>query len=133
MLKNITPYVLTHPWERAPADLEEVLRRFALQPPTQLAPHSAGWLPVTPAGQFVCAFDGLLLICAGFERKVVPASTVRRLTDARADEQQAAKGFKPGRKARALIKDQVLAELLASAVTTLTTIRVLIDPAPASA
>lgn len=127
MLKNLTLYKIEGEWKHTPGSLEEVLRKNALVPPSKLSPSSRGWLPVGPAGEYVYGTEMQLIFNAGIETKVVPPSTLRREVEAKCQEISQRTGFKPGKKQKREIKDQVMTELLAKAMTKLSETRVWVD------
>lgn len=127
MLKNLTLYKLDGEFGYTPGKLEEILMQHRLVAPSALQSSSRGWVPVGPGGEFVFSTEKQMLFCAGIETKVIPSSALRRAIKAEADNLEKVQGFKPGRKQLRDLKDKVLSELLAKAMTKLDETRVWID------
>lgn len=127
MLKNLTLYKIEGEWKHTAGSLEEVLRQHALTPPSKLSPSSRGWLPVGPSGEYVYATELQMIFNAGIETKVVPPSTLKREVEAKCKEVEVRMGHPCGKKQKREIKDQVLTELLAKAMTKLSETKVWVD------
>lgn len=127
MLKNLTLYKIEGDWKHTPGDLEEILRKYALTPPSKLSPSSRGWMPVGPSGEYVFSTESQMIFNAGIETKVIPPSTLRREVQAKCDEVEQRMGFKVGKKQKREIKEQVTIELLAKAMTKLSETKVWVD------
>jgi len=111
------------------ADLHEALKSHAFQPCGPQDAVSAGW--VSPAGHS----DGLVhaiglhyLITMQVESKVLPSSVILAKTNAMIAEIENERGMRPGRKERAVIKEQAIATLLQVAFSTYTRVTAWISP-----
>ncbi len=126
--KNLLPYRLAAPWTLAPGALEEQLANRPLLPCSGLSAQSQGWVSPRDDGALVCSQGKQMLIALGVETKILPASVVKEEAEARAAEQEARMGFKPGRKQMRELKEQITAELLPKAFAKRQITRAWINP-----
>jgi recombination associated protein RdgC len=88
-----------------------------------------GWVPPRGEdGELVFSIARQQLIALGVEQKLLPASVVRQYAQAKLEQIEAAQGYKPGRKQRREITDQVETELLPRAFVKRGLTYVWIDP-----
>lgn len=130
MFKNLTVYRLG-PLNAPTLDQVETglaAARFTPCAPTQA--QSAGW--VEPRGvahaPLVESIGGQWLMAYRVERRMVPASVVKRRVEEFAAKIEHDTGRKPGRRETKELKEQALHELLPMAFTKLAEVRVWLDP-----
>ena len=126
--KNLLVYRLESEWTLSPGGLEAELARHPLQACSALSLQSNGWVNATPEGAMVGNTDHHLLIALGIEKKLLPGSVVKSLTEDKVAEFERSRGFKPGRKAIAQLKEQATTELLPRAFVQRRAMRAWIDP-----
>lgn len=127
MFKNLIVFQLIK-WEETPESLEAKLAINALQPCGGLDIQTSGWLPPkAEGGPFVHQCGKHLLICLGFQKKLLPASVVNQFTKAAAAKIEEREGYKPGRKQMKEIKEAVIDELLPRAFVIRSRINAWID------
>jgi recombination associated protein RdgC len=127
--KNLVVYRLPADWPVAPAELEEKLAQRSLQPCGAFDMQSRGWVHSSPAERFVHTTHGQHLIALGVEQKLLPGSIVRQVAGERAKTIEEQQGFPVGRRQMREIKERVLEELRARALSRRRTTRAWIDPA----
>jgi recombination associated protein RdgC len=115
--KNLVVYRLPAEWSVAPAELEEKLAQRALQPCGSFDMQSRGWVHASAAERFVHTTHGQHLIALGVEQKLLPASIVRQVAVDRAKVIEEQQGFPVGRRQMRELKERVLEELRARALT----------------
>ena len=126
--KNLVVYRLPADWSVAPAELEEKLAQRALQPCGSFDMQSRGWVHASAAERFVHTTHGQHLLALGVEQKLLPASIVRQVAADRAKVIEQQQGFPVGRRQMRELKERVLEELRARALTRRRTTRAWIDP-----
>ncbi|GAP34484.1 recombination-associated protein RdgC [Piscinibacter sakaiensis] len=130
MLKNLIVYRIGPGWLPDREALATALEagRFVPCAPTQ--PASVGWVP--PRGEahgaLVEVVDGQWLLRLQTERKLLPASVVRRRVEERAAQIERSTGRKPGKREQRTLKDEVQLELLPLAFSREAALAVWIDP-----
>ncbi len=109
--------------------LDAALTRRRLCAPGSQDTESRGW--VSPGGDGAMVFEaaGFWLIELGIESKVLPSAVVRREADARAALIAEEQGYRPGRKQMKDLREQVMQELLPTALVRPSSIRAWISPA----
>jgi recombination associated protein RdgC len=127
--KNLVVYRLPADWSVAPAELEEKLAQRALQPCGSFDMQSRGWVHASAAERFVHTTHSQHLIALGVEQKLLPSSIVRQVAADRAKVIEQQQGFPVGRRQMRELKERVLEELRARALTRRRTTRAWIDPA----
>jgi recombination associated protein RdgC len=127
--KNLVVYRLPADWSVAPAELEEKLAQCSLQPCGAFDMQSRGWVHSSLAQRFVHTTHGQHLIALGVEQKLLPASIVRQVAADRAKVVEEQQGFPVGRRQMREIKERVLEELRARALSHRRVTRAWIDPA----
>ena len=115
--KNLVVYRLPADWSVAPAELEEKLAQRALQPCGSFDMQSRGWVHASAAERFVHTTHGQHLLALGVEQKLLPASIVRQVAADRAKVIEQQQGFPVGRRQMRELKERVLEELRARALT----------------
>jgi recombination associated protein RdgC len=108
--------------------LNEALARQRYAPCTDMQKESSGFVP--PHGDnasLVFAIDQHLMLSLCVERKVLPASVVLDELAARCTLVERQQGFKPGRKQKAEIREDVTDALLSQAFSVRKTVRGWID------
>lgn len=89
--------------------------------------HS-GWAPPCEGGQLVHAVNGQFLLNLRTEKKLLPSSVINEFTKIKCAEIEEQQGYKPGKKQRKDIKEQVTDELLPRAFSVKSSTLVWIDP-----
>jgi recombination associated protein RdgC len=91
--------------------------------------NARGWVPPRGEdGELVFSVARQQLIALGIEQKLLPVSVVRQYAQAKLEQIEVAQGYKPGRKQRREITDQVETELLPRAFVKRGLTYVWIDP-----
>lgn len=129
LFKNLIVYRLPADWSVAPAELEEKLAQRSLQPCGTFDMQSRGWVHASAAERFVHTTHGQHLIALGVEEKLLPASIVRQVAVERAKLLEQQQGFPVGRRQMRELKERVIEELRARALTRRRVTRAWIDPA----
>lgn len=127
--KNLIVYRLPADWSVAPAELEEKLGQRSLQPCGSFDMQSRGWVHASAAERFVHTTHGQHLIALGVEQKLLPGSIVRQVATDRAKVIAEQQGFPVGRRQMRELRERVLEELRARALTRRRVTRAWIDPA----
>lgn len=127
--KNLIVYRLPADWSVAPAELEEKLAQRSLQPCGTFDMQSRGWVHSSVAERFVHTTHGQHLIALGVEQKLLPGSIVRQVATDRAKVIAEQQGFPVGRRQMRELRERVLEELRARALTRRRITRAWIDPA----
>jgi len=126
--KNLQIYRLPAPWPIAIDALEDQLGRKRFQPCGSQDLESRGWVAPAHDERLVHAVGGQWLISLGLEAKLLPSSVVKQVAEERAEEIEAAQGYKPGRKQMKELKEQVMQELLPRAFSRRRKVGAWIDP-----
>jgi recombination associated protein RdgC len=127
--KNLVVYRLPADWSVAPAELEERLAQRSLQPCGSFDMQSRGWVHASAAERFVHTTHGQHLIALGVEQKLLPASIVRQVATDRAKVIEEQQGFPVGRRQMRELRERVMEELRARALTRRRVTRAWLDPA----
>jgi recombination associated protein RdgC len=127
--KNLVVYRLPADWSVAAAELEEKLAQRSLQPCGAFDMLSRGWVHSSLAQRFVHTTNGQHLIALGVEQKLLPSSIIRQVAADRAKVIEEQQGFPVGRRQMREIKERVLEELRARALSRRRITRAWIDPA----
>jgi recombination associated protein RdgC len=127
--KNLVVYRLPADWSVAPAELEEKLAQRSLQPCGSFDMQSRGWVHASAAERFVHTTHGQHLIALGVEQKLLPTSIVRQVAADRAKVIEQQQGFPVGRRQMRELRERVMEELRARALTRRRVTRAWIDPA----
>lgn len=117
MIRNIIAYPITHGWPYSAVEMTELLlrRQFIGCAPMDLS--ATGFVPPRDEASLCEPIAGRYLLCHQHEEKLLPASVVNEYVEFKCEELEQAQGYKPGRKQRKDIKEQVIAELLPQAFT----------------
>ena len=128
--RNIQFYRFEQPFTMTGKQLQAALEGRVARSCGQMELACEGWgKPLGLEGQMlVHETDGRLMICLRREDKVLPASLVRELLDAKAFEIEQQAGRPVGRKERAELKDQLMNELLPRALVKASHTFAYIDP-----
>ncbi|GAA4410735.1 recombination-associated protein RdgC [Quisquiliibacterium transsilvanicum] len=128
--KNLIVYRIPRGWDVSPESLDERLRERAFAQATSIEERSVGWVPPREgASTLVHSVQGQLLVALREEKKLLPAKVVTQVVRQRAEQIEAAEGFKPGRKRMKELKEQVRDELLPRAFSLSNDTRAWIDRA----
>lgn len=117
MFRNLQVYRLPNGISATPAELADQLAKAAFRPSGPNDRFSHGWIEPRAGTGLVYAQEKQRILCFQSEDKILPSSYVHRCAQAKADEIEAAQGYKPGRKQMRGIIEAVEAELLPRAFT----------------
>ena len=130
MLKNMTVYRIGPGWVPDLAALDAGLSRQRFVPCSATQPVALGW--VEPRGEahapLVEVVGGQWLMKLQSEKKLLPASVVKRRAEERAKQIEETTGRKPGKRETKALKDEAVLELLPMAFTKEARVLVWIDP-----
>lgn len=128
--RNIQFYRFEQPFTMTGKALNDALEKHKARPCGQMELACEGWaMPLGLEGQMLAhETDGRLMICLRREDKVLPASLVRELLDAKAYEIEQQAGRPVGRKEKADLRDQLMQELLPRALVKASHTFAYIDP-----
>ena len=127
--RNLQIFRLASEWAYSTDALAAALQRGIFQGCSASDRLALGWVPPRgEEGDLVFSVARQQLIALGVEQKLLPTSVVRQYAQARFDQIEAAQGYKPGRKQKREIFDQVEAELLPRAFVKRGLTYVWIDP-----
>lgn len=118
MFKNLRIYEFADGFRLPDADqLEDALSARGFEPCGRMEPERFGWVP--PDGGHALAYEvqGAVLLCLHEEKKILPASVVRRKIDERAAEIESRELRQLNRKDRLRLRDEVYYDLLPQALT----------------
>lgn len=107
-------------------ELDAALARKPLCAPGSQDFDSRGWVSPAGDGSMVFASGGYWLIELGIESKILPAAVVKREAEARAEKIADGQGYKPGRKQMKDLREQIMQELLPTALVRPSRIRAFI-------
>lgn len=112
--RNLCLYRFSKPFTLSPDELEEQLAGRGFTPLGSLQPATTGWYPPLgrDAEQLVHSSGGRHLLCARTEEKILPASAVRELLEARLEEIEERERRKVRGKEKQRIRDEVLLEMM---------------------
>lgn len=129
MFKNITTFSLTEKFELSAEELAEKLAAFEFASCTGQQAFSMGWTAPLGKGseELVHSSNGFMMVCLRKEERLLPATVINEMWQARIDEIEEAEGRKLSKKARAELKDDLIFELLPRAFTHSTKLFAYID------
>lgn len=115
MFKNLLFFKITADWDRIDQSaVEQAARRHAFEPCTATQELSYGW--VSPRKEdhspLLEAINGHWLLKLHTESKSVPGSVLNAELERRCQDIERSRGFKPGRKEKKELKDELRLELL---------------------
>lgn len=117
MIRNIIAYPLPHGWPHSAHETAELLSRRQFMPCGPTDTVSTGFVPPRDDAELCEAITGRYLVCHQHEEKLLPASVVNEYVELKCEEIEQQQGYKPGRKQRKSIKEEVIADLLPQAFT----------------
>ncbi len=126
--KNLQIFQLTSPLPMSADELGDLLGKQSFQQCGSLDMQSSGWAPPRDNGGMVHTINQQMLLRYRTEKKLLPASVINQVAKAKAAEIEEQQGFKPGKKQRKEIKEQVTDELLPRAFAITSDTGVWIDP-----
>lgn len=127
--RNLQIFRLGPDWTYATEALAHALQTGVFRPCGAADRSAQGWVPPRgEEGDLVFSVARQQLIALGVEQKLLPTSVVRQYAQAKLLQIEAAQGYKPGRKQRREVTDQVEAELLPRAFVKRGLTYVWIDP-----
>ena len=131
MFKNARVYRLQEAFGFAPGALHERLLMKAFRPCGPLETAVMGWAPpLGPKAELlVHSVDGVMLVAARRQERLLPASVVNEAVDERAAEIEQAEVREVGRRERRALREDCLAAMLPQAFTRSRLLRAYIDPA----
>lgn len=115
MIRNIVAYTLPHGWPHTATDMAVLMQRRLFQPCGALDSVSHGFVLPREEAELCEPIAGRYMFCHQHEEKILPASVVNEYVELKCEEIERHQGYKPGRKQRKGIKEQVVAELLPQA------------------
>ena len=113
--RNLSVYSLPAGWVVTLEQLTSMLERFLFVPTTDLQAESTGWAPVHEGFGVVHAVQGHLLLRMRTESRVMPAKAIELQLQELAEKVEKSQGFKPGKKQRKEIREQVITQMLPAA------------------
>jgi recombination associated protein RdgC len=126
--KNLRVYRMPAYWTMTAAQIITALQTRAYAPLQGLETVTKGWVPPVPGFDLVYSAGRQMLICLCTEKKLLPASVINAALKEKLAEVTEQLGYKPGKKQRKEIKEQVIDELLPQAFSTTTMTHAWIDP-----
>ena len=127
--RNLQIFRLGSDWAYTTDALAQALQTGIFQGCGATDRTTRGWVPPRgEEGELVFSVARQQLIALGVEQKLLPASVVRQYAQAKLEQIEAAQGYKPGRKQRREITDQIETELLPRAFVKRGLTYVWIDP-----
>lgn len=130
MFKNLTVYRIAAGWDMPLAQIEASLQKLPFVDCGATQTLSMGW--VEPRGKkhgaLAESVGGQLLLKLMVEKKLLPASVVKRKTEDRLQHIEATEGQRPGKKQTKEIKEEVMLDLLPKAFSKHDSVGVWIDP-----
>ena len=127
--RNLQIFRLTPEWAYTTDSLSLALHKGLFHGCGATERVARGWVPPRGEdGELVFSVAHQQLIALGVEQKLLPASVVRQYALAKLTEIEAAQGYKPGRKQRRDVTDQLEIELLPRAFVKRGLTYVWIDP-----
>jgi len=125
-IRNFVWYVLSKPLGD-PGELAAKLSDHRFKPCNHQQQMSQGW--VAPVGdELVYEAHGAQLLMLKQEKRLLPGSVVNEYLQQKIEHFEAEEGYKPGRKVRQQMKDDLIIELLPKAFTKSSRIPVLVFP-----
>lgn len=126
--KNLRVYRLPAYWAMTALQIITALQTKVYTPLQGLDTITKGWVPPVPGFDLVYSVGQQMLICLCTEKKLLPSSVINAALKEKLAEVEEQQGYRPGKKQRKEIKEQVIDELLPKAFTTTTLTRAWIDP-----
>ncbi len=127
--RNLQIFRLTSEWAYTTDSLSQALHKGLFHGCGATERVARGWVPPRGEdGELVFSVAHQQLIALGVEQKLLPAAVVRQYAQAKLTEIEAAQGYKPGRKQRRDVTDQLEIELLPRAFVKRGLTYVWIDP-----
>ncbi len=127
--RNLQIFRLTSEWAYTTDSLSQALHKGLFHGCGATDRVARGWVPPRGEdGELVFSVAHQQLIALGVEQKLLPAAVVRQYAQAKLTEIEAAQGYKPGRKQRRDVTDQLEIELLPRAFVKRGLTYVWIDP-----
>lgn len=130
MFDSLTIYRISEKWNRDPVAALEGLELDPFTPTGPTQEYSGGWVPPrgeehgaiieTVGGHWIAKYTG--------ETRAVPSANLDRKVDAKAKAIEQERGYKPGKRERREIKDEIKRELLPQAFPKRASVWVWIDP-----
>lgn len=112
--KNLAIYRLTETFTLTPTELEEKLQSLRFKPCSSTEIFSYGW--TSPLGrsseQLIHQANGVMMLCATKEEKVLPTSVINEMTADKINEKEDQEARKLSKKERSELKEQIIFELL---------------------
>ncbi len=127
MMKSMTMYRLSNPTVLPPGAIDEALSRRALADPLPTQQQSHGWMHVTPEDKQFVTGIGPYVLRYGLRDRVLPPSVVSDEVEDRCVAFEEGRGYRPGRKQKLAIKDEVMMALLPRAFIKTRSILVYLD------
>ena len=115
MIRNIIAYPLPHGWPHTATDMAVLMQRRQFQPCGALDLISHGFVPPRDEALLCEPIAGRYVFCHQHEEKILPASVVNEYVEIKCEEIEQHQGYKPGRKQRKEIKEEIISELLPQA------------------
>ena len=113
--KNLCLFQFTESISLPAAELEQLLAAHVLGHCPAAMPSAQGWVPVLSDGSLVESFDRHLFIHWGEKQRLLPAAVVSQALQEKVEEHVQQRGYKPGRKQRMEMRDELTARLLPQA------------------
>jgi len=112
--KNLAIYRLTEAFQLSSSELEEKLDSMRFTPCAGGSQFSYGW--TAPLGrnseQLTHSANGMIMLCATKEEKVLPASVINEMVADKVTEKEEQEARKLSKKERADIKEEIIFDLL---------------------
>ena len=115
--KNLQLYRLTTPWPMTVDHLQTLLATLQFHPCGSQEQLSRGWVAPREHSGLVYQCNKQLLLAMATEQRLLPGSVVNQELEERLQALEEQQGYKPGRKQKADLKDQITQELLPRAFT----------------
>jgi recombination associated protein RdgC len=127
--KNLKLFRLSNDWTWAVGHIEDFLSKERFAQADASATSAFGWVSVREDDQRLAYPIGKQILCAfRSDKKLLPASVINQFVKVRAQELEEQQGFKPGRKQRRDLKEEVTSALLPRAFSLMRDTRIWIDP-----
>lgn len=115
LFRNLSVYSLPGGWAVSLPQLVGMLEQHQFVPTTDLQAESTGWAPVHEGYGLVHEVQGHLLLRQRTESRVMPAKAIELQVREAAAKVEEAQGYKPGKKQRKEIREQVIDQMLPAA------------------
>lgn len=126
--KNLQIYTLPKRWDMTADRLADLIESQRFEPCTSSQMSTMGWVPPRENGGLVHGVGSNLMLCLGYEKKLLPTSVVNQYAKQKAQELEEKQGFSVGRKQMKELKELAMDELLPRAFSTTSSLWVWIDP-----